>query len=89
MRVMLVQTLYVLTILCTFAAPPPPVHTQVLLRRAQGAVERLQAVTGATSRYRSAAATRGSTSKWGIECVVANAHGVLHARTQRRHTQLA
>ena len=61
----------------------------VLFRRAHGAVERLQAVAGATLRYGSAATTRGSTSKWGIECVVANTHGVLHARTQRRHTQLA
>ena len=62
---------------------------RVLLRRTQGTVERLQVVAGAALRSGSAATTRGSTCKRGIKCVVANTHGVFHARTQRRHTQLA
>ena len=33
--------------------------------------------------------TRGSTCKRGIKCVVANTHGVFHAKTKRRYTQLA
>ena len=42
----------------------------------------------ATSRYRSAAATRGSTGIRGIECMVANTHGELHTRAHSRQTQL-
>ena len=43
----------------------------------------------ATPGYGSAATTRGSTSARGIKCVVANTHGVFHARSERRLKQLA
>ena len=52
-------------------------------------VERLSKVTGAASGYRSAAATRVSTSSWGIECMVANTHRVLHSREISQQPQLA
>ena len=48
-----------------------------------------QKITGTTSRHRSAAATRGSASTWGIECMVANTHGVLHPREINQQSQLA
>ena len=52
-------------------------------------MERFQAVAGATQGYGSAAMTKGSTCKRGVKCVPANTHGMFHARTERRHMQLA
>ena len=72
-------------------APPPPWRGVggILHRGAHRTMERLSKIAGTTSRYRSAAATRGSASAWGIECMVANTHGVLHPREISQQSQLA